>query len=64
LCKTCDNTTEFAPIQIPYAYKLLMQELETMNIASRIYTQGSIKEAEDEAAEVAEDAVKTTLKIV
>jgi hypothetical protein len=45
-----------------------MQELETMNIASRIYTQGSIKEAEDEAAEVAaevaEDAVKTTLKIV
>jgi hypothetical protein len=64
LCKTCDNTTEFAPIQIPYAYKLLMQELETMNIASRIYTQGSIKEAEDEAAEVAEDAVKTTLKVV
>ena len=65
LCKTCDNTTEFAPIQIPYAYKLLMQELETMNIASRIYTQGSIKEAEDEAAEVAEDAVvKTTIKLV
>jgi hypothetical protein len=27
-------------------------------------TQGSIKEAEDEAAEVAEDAVKTTLKVV
>ena len=50
LCKTCDNTTEFAPIQIPYAYKLLMQELETMNIASRIYTQGAIKESEEETA--------------
>ena len=60
LCKTCDNTTEFAPIQIPYAYKLLMQELETMNIASRIYTQGAIKE-EPETDEVLQ---KTTLKVV
>ena len=60
LCKTCDNTTEFAPIQIPYAYKLLMQELETMNIASRIYTQGAIKE-EPETDDV---LVKTTLKVV
>ena len=60
LCKTCDNTTEFAPIQIPYAYKLLMQELETMNIASRIYTQGAIKE-EPETDEVLQ---KTTVKVV
>ena len=60
LCKTCDNTTEFAPIQIPYAYKLLMQELETMNIASRIYTQGAIKEE----PETEEMLVKTTLKVV
>jgi len=60
LCKTCDNTTEFAPIQIPYAYKLLMQELETMNIASRIYTQGAIKEE----PETDEMLVKTTLKVV
>ena len=42
LCKACDNTTEFAAIHIPYAYKLLVQELETMNIASRIFTQGAI----------------------
>lgn len=42
MCKSCNNTTNFAPIQIPYAYKLLMQELETMNIASRIFTEGAV----------------------
>jgi DNA-directed RNA polymerase II subunit RPB2 len=45
LCKGCQNTTEFAAIHIPYAYKLLVQELETMNIASRIYTQGAIQDS-------------------
>jgi DNA-directed RNA polymerase II subunit RPB2 len=45
LCKGCENTTEFASIQIPYAYKLLVQELETMNISSRIFTQGAIQDA-------------------
>jgi len=44
LCKGCNNTTEFASIQIPYAYKLLVQELETMNIGSRIFTQGAIQD--------------------
>jgi len=44
LCKSCNNTTEFASIQIPYAYKLLVQELETMNIGSRIFTQGAIQD--------------------
>jgi hypothetical protein len=24
----CGNTTDFSPIEIPYAYKLLLQELE------------------------------------
>jgi DNA-directed RNA polymerase beta subunit len=38
------NTTEFAAVQIPYAYKLLVQELETMNIGSRIFTQGAIQD--------------------
>ena len=41
-CKGCGNTTNFSAIEIPYAYKLLMQELETMNISSRIITQGRI----------------------
>ena len=40
-CRACANRTDFAPIQIPYAYKLLMQELETMNIASRIFTDSA-----------------------
>ena len=38
-CRGCGNTTNFSPIEIPYAYKLLLQELETMNITSRIITK-------------------------
>ena len=38
-CKGCGNTTKFSAIEIPYAYKLLLQELETMCISSRIVTQ-------------------------
>jgi DNA-directed RNA polymerase II subunit RPB2 len=41
-CKGCGNMTNFSAIEIPYAYKLLLQELETMNITSRIITQGKI----------------------
>ena len=37
-CRGCSNTTNFAHIQIPYASKLLMQELETMCIGSRLVT--------------------------
>jgi len=37
-CKGCGNTTNFSAIEIPYAYKLLLQELETMCISSRIIT--------------------------
>jgi DNA-directed RNA polymerase II subunit RPB2 len=39
LCRGCGNTTNFSAIEIPYAYKLLLQELETMSISSRIITQ-------------------------
>jgi len=35
LCYTCQNRTEFAKVDIPYTYKLLMQELQTVNIATR-----------------------------
>jgi DNA-directed RNA polymerase II subunit RPB2 len=38
-CRGCGNTTNFSAIEIPYAYKLLLQELETMCISSRIVTQ-------------------------
>tara|TARA_B110000008_G_scaffold276249_1_gene315185 strand:+ start:1 stop:2568 length:2568 start_codon:yes stop_codon:yes gene_type:complete len=36
MCKTCGNNTHFNKVQVPYAFKLLMQELITMNIAPRI----------------------------
>ncbi len=37
-CKGCNNKTNFSHIHIPYATKLLLQELETMNIGSRMIT--------------------------
>ncbi len=42
LCRGCGNTTNFSNVQIPYASKLLIQELETMCISSRILTQGKL----------------------
>ena len=38
ICKTCENRTDFAYVEIPYACKLLFQELITMNIAPRVIT--------------------------
>ena len=42
MCKGCNNTTNFSAIQIPYATKLLFQELETMSISSRFITEGKL----------------------
>jgi DNA-directed RNA polymerase beta subunit len=38
LCKTCGNTTDFDLVEIPYAYKLLSQELQTINVVPRLIT--------------------------
>ena len=37
-CRTCDNRIDFDYVEIPYACKLLFQELMTMNVAPRILT--------------------------
>jgi DNA-directed RNA polymerase II subunit RPB2 len=39
LCKTCQNRTDFKYVEIPYACKLMMQELISMNIAPRILSK-------------------------
>ena len=38
MCKTCGNRIDFAYVEIPYACKLLFQELLTMNVAPRMIT--------------------------
>jgi DNA-directed RNA polymerase II subunit RPB2 len=38
VCNTCGNRTDFNFVELPYACKLLFQELITMNIAPRIMT--------------------------
>ena len=38
-CKTCNNYTHFSRVCVPYAFKLLSQELITMNVAPRIITE-------------------------
>ena len=39
ICKTCQNRTDFKYVEIPYACKLMFQELISMNIAPRILTK-------------------------
>jgi DNA-directed RNA polymerase beta subunit len=38
-CAVCDNTTDFAYVEIPYAFKLLSQELQTINCVPRLMTE-------------------------
>ncbi|QIW97967.1 hypothetical protein AMS68_003485 [Peltaster fructicola] len=40
-CRPCKNKTKIAQIVIPYAAKLLFQELAAMNVATRLFTTRS-----------------------
>jgi DNA-directed RNA polymerase II subunit RPB2 len=50
-CRGCGNTTNFSAIELPYAYKLLLQELETMCISSRIITKSKLMKITDADAD-------------
>jgi DNA-directed RNA polymerase beta subunit len=42
-CTGCGNTTDFSQVRIPYAYKLFLQELESMNISSRLLSETRLR---------------------
>jgi DNA-directed RNA polymerase II subunit RPB2 len=39
-CRVCDNRTDFSRLELPFACKLLFQELNVMNISPRLITTG------------------------
>jgi len=49
-CTGCGNTTDFSQVRIPYAYKLFLQELESMSISSRILTESRLRSLTDGSA--------------
>ena len=38
-CSVCDNSTDFAYVEIPYAFKLMAHELQTINCVPRLLTE-------------------------
>ena len=48
-CSSCPTTTDFAQVRVPYAYKLFLQELESMSICSRILPESRLRAIANEA---------------
>ena len=49
-CTSCDAVTDFCQIRVPYAYKLFLQELESMSICSRILPESRLRAIANEAS--------------
>jgi len=55
-CTSCDAVTDFCQIRVPYAYKLFLQELESMSICSRILPESRLRAIANEASLMPEPA--------
>ena len=42
-CTSCEGITDFAQVRVPYAYKLFLQELESMSICSRVLPESRLR---------------------
>jgi DNA-directed RNA polymerase II subunit RPB2 len=49
-CSSCENTTNFSLVRVPYAYKLFLQELESMAICSRLLPESQLRSISRENA--------------
>jgi DNA-directed RNA polymerase II subunit RPB2 len=49
-CSSCESTTSFSQVRVPYAYKLFLQELESMSICSRLLPESRLRAIAQEAA--------------
>ena len=49
-CSSCPTTTDFAQVRVPYAYKLFLQELESMSICSRLLPESRLRAIANEAS--------------
>lgn len=61
-CTTCDNGADFSTVRVPYAYKLFLQELESMSISSRLLPESRLRALGRETAFASAAAATTVTK--